>query len=384
MKIVICTNSVSGYGGIELVTIAKCNALAEIKSNEVWLIVAIPKRQLAKQLDKRVHYISLNIDYFKNDWGLPRIKRWFRILSCRLLEKKRLKEVITQIRPDVIISTGDNEKKILPQIKVSPCPVLILERHKENKSRFLPLIDRMISALSRLEFDCFYKHCFDQLIVLSSEAKKAQSRRELVSLIPNPLIYQHSLRSTLTTKTVISVGRLVKTKNMDALIRIWRIVHLSHPDWALIIYGDGPHKPELEKLIKDSNLQDSVFLNGATNNVITKMSNASIFAFSSLLESFGMVIVEAQSCGLPVVAYDCPVGPKDIITDGKDGFLLPLNDESGMAKKICLLIENEDLRQKMGAMAYINSQQYAMPVIIDKYMTLFSQLLERKRHHMSN
>ena len=88
MKIVFCTTSVSGYGGIELVTIAKCNALAEIKGNEVWLIVAIPKEQFAGQLDKRVHYISLNIDYYKDDWTLPRIKRWLRILSCRLLEKK--------------------------------------------------------------------------------------------------------------------------------------------------------------------------------------------------------------------------------------------------------------------------------------------------------
>lgn len=380
MKIVYCTNSVSGYGGIELVTIAKCNALAEITGNEVWLIVAIPETQLARQIDKRVHYICLDIDYYKNDWALPRIKRWLRILSFRSQEKKRLKEIITSIRPDIIISTGNNEKKILPQIKVSPRPVLILERHSENKARFLSPIDRMISTLSGLEFNCFFKHCFDQIIVLSSEANKTQSLRENVSLIPNPLIYQHNLRSTLTSKTVISIGRLVKTKNMEALIRIWRLVHLSHPDWSLAIYGDGPLKPDLEKLIKDSTLQDSIFLHGATNDVINKLSNASIFAFSSLIESFGMVIVEAQSCGLPVVAYDCPVGPKDIITDGRDGFLLPLNDELGMAKKICLLIENEGLRQKMGEMAYINSQQYAMSTIIDKYMTLFSQLLERKRH----
>ena len=158
----------------------------------------------------------------------------------------------------------------------------------------MPLMDRMISALSGLEFNCFYRHCFDQIIVLSSEALKNQSWRDNVSLIPNPLIYQHNLRSTLTSKTVISVGRLIKTKNMEALIRIWLLVHLSHPDWTLVIYGDGPLKLELEKLIKESNLQDSVFLNDATNDVIKKMSNASIFAFSSLIESFGMVIVEAQ------------------------------------------------------------------------------------------
>ena len=385
MKIVLCTNSVSGFGGVELVTIAKCNAFAAIDGNEVWLIVAIHNGQLARQLDKRVHYISLGIDYYKNDWALPRIKRWRRILSYRSLEKKKLKEIIPPIHPDIFISTGYNEKKILPQIKVSPPPVLVLEQHQaKNAFRYLPFIDRMIGFLSRWEFDLFFKHRFDHIFVLSSEARKSQSRNKKVSLIPNPLIYQHNRRSALTSKTVISIGRLDKNKNTTALIRMWSVVHRTHPDWALEIYGNGPLKSALEQLIKQSDLQESMFLNGVTNDVITKLSNASIFAFSSLIESFGMVLVEAQSCGLPVVAYDCPVGPKDIITDGKDGFLLPLNDELGMAKKICLLIENEDLRQKMGAMAYINSQQYAMSVIIDKYMAIFSKLLEKKRHLKNN
>lgn len=380
MKIVFCTNSVSGFGGVELVTIAKCNAFAAIEGNEVWLIVAIHNGQLARQIDKRVHYINLGIDYFKNDWTLPRIKRWRRILSYRLHEKKRLKGILPKIHPDIIVSTGYNEKKILPQIKVSPRPVLVLEQHQaKNVFRHLSFIDRMIGSLSRWEFDLFFKHRFDHIIVLTSEAKKSQSTNKKVSLIPNPLIYQHNCRSALTYKTVISVGRLDKNKNMAALIRIWSAVHRTHPDWTLEIYGNGPLKAALEQLIKQSDLQKTVFLKGATNDVITKLSNASIFAFSSLVESFGMVIVEAQSCGLPVVAYDCPDGPKDIISDGKDGFLLPLNDELGMAQKICLLIENEELRQKMGARAYNNSQQYDMSVIIDQYMAVFSQLLERKR-----
>ena len=167
-------------------------------------------------------------------------------------------------------------------------------------------------------------------------------------------------------------------KNYAALIRIWSIVKKHHPDWVLEIYGDGPQKAELERLIEQHGMQNLVFLKGFSNEIISKMSEASLFAFTSLGESFGMVLIEAMSCGLPVVAFDCPDGPKDIITHGQDGFLIPLNDESEMAKKICLLIERDDLRRKMGANAIEKSRQYSMDVIIGKYMTLFTTLLDKK------
>lgn len=382
MKIVYCTNSIAGVGGIELVTLAKCNALAAIEGNDVWLIVAGPKGRLAITQDERVHLMSLGIDYFDHDWALPRLKRWKRILKYRALEKKKLQDLVSHILPDIIISTGSNEKKMLPQLRLSHRPILIVEQHQaSNLSSFWSPIDRFVSFVSSIEYKLFYRHRFDQVIVLNSEARRRFSLREKVTVIPNPLIWEHHRHSNLTTTRVISVGRLDTMKNYAALIRIWAIVKQTHPDWILDIYGDGPQKAALERLIEQYGMQDLVFLKGISNDIISKMSEASIFAFTSLAESFGMVLIEAMSCGLPVVAFNCPDGPKDIITHGQDGFLIPLNDETKMAKKICLLIECEDLRREMGANAIEKSRQFSMDVIISKYMTLFSTLLETEREH---
>ena len=379
MKIVYCTNSVSGVGGIELVTLAKCNALAAVEGNEVWLIVACPKGRLAIPLNERVHFMSLGIDYFDHDWALPRLKRWKRLLKYRALEKKKLQDVVSRILPDIIISTGSNEKKILPRLRLSHRPVLIVEQHQaSNLSRFWSPVDRFISSVSSIEYKLFYRHRFDQVIVLTSEAKWRYSHPEKVTVIPNPLIWEHPRKANFATTKAISAGRLDTMKNYAALIRIWSIVKKHHPDWVLEIYGDGPQKAELERLIEQHGMQNLVFLKGFSNEIISKMSEASLFAFTSLGESFGMVLIEAMSCGLPVVAFDCPDGPKDIITHGQDGFLIPLNDESEMAKKICLLIERDDLRRKMGANAIETSRQYSMDVIIGKYMTLFTTLLDKK------
>lgn len=361
-------------------TIAKCNAFAKIEGNEIWLITANHKGKTVIPIDERVHLLNLDIDYCKNDWTLSRLKRWIQVFSCRLQENQKLREALSRIHPDIIVSTGHNEKKIIPKIKIRPRPVLILEQHStKNGIHYLPPIDRMIASVSNLEFDLLFRHRYDRVIVLSQEARKQELWHNNVAVIPNPLIWEHNLRSTLTALKAIYVGRLVEIKNVAALIRVWSIVNQTHPDWILEIYGEGHLKPSLGQLIIQLGLQKTVSLKGATADVITKMAEASFFVLSSLSESFGMVLVEAQSCGLPVVSYDCPDGPRSIITNGQNGFLVPLNDEEDMAKKICLLIEQTSLRQMMGKIALEKSREFTMDTVIGKYMSLFSELLEEKQ-----
>ena len=108
------------------------------------------------------------------------------------------------------------------------------------------------------------------------------------------------------------------------------------------------------------------------------MANASIFTLTSTFEGFGLVIVEAMSCGLPVISYNCPCGPKDIISDGTDGFLVPLNDEQCLAEKINLLIENEALRKQMSKAALIKSQKFTAKEVISLWMNLFNTLKNEK------
>ena len=119
---------------------------------------------------------------------------------------------------------------------------------------------------------------------------------------------------------------------------------------------------------------------GITPDLISRFAESSIFVSSSVLEGLPLVMLYALSCGLPIVSYDYPTGPKDTITDGQDGFLIKAGDESAMADRICYLIEHERERKEMGVAALEKSKQYTMDIIMDKWMTLFQDLLDKKKN----
>ena len=134
----------------------------------------------------------------------------------------------------------------------------------------------------------------------------------------------------------------------------------------------------IQEQIAHYGLQNVVLMKGFTDNIQNAMTQSSIFAFPSLSEGMPMSLLEAMECGLPVVSYDCPHGPREIITDGSDGYLIPVNDENMMADRICRLIEDDELRKKMGQAAKIKAQSYQIEPIIDRWMNLFNELLGRK------
>lgn len=187
--------------------------------------------------------------------------------------------------------------------------------------------------------------------------------------------------STLDAKKVINVGRLAAEKNQASLIRAWKEVNGLHPDWKLQIYGDGPLRDTLQSIINQEGLQGCITLEGNTTEVPKKLSQSSIFALSSVIEGFVLVLMEAMSAGLPCISYSCPCSPKDIISEGIDGFLVPVGDEHLLAQRICTLIEDEGLRRRMSANALIKAKKYDIGNIIPLWMDLFHELLSKKRQH---
>ena len=159
------------------------------------------------------------------------------------------------------------------------------------------------------------------------------------------------------------------------MINVFKKVSETHSDWLFEIYGDGPEMKSLQEQVSRLGLERVVFLRGFATDVKSVLEKSSIFAFTSLSEGFGMAIIEAMECGLPVVTYDCPYGPRVIVSDGSDGYLIPVNDENMMADRICRLIEDEELRKKMGQAAKIKAQSYQIESIIDRWMNLFNGLL---------
>lgn len=195
--------------------------------------------------------------------------------------------------------------------------------------------------------------------------------------IPNalPELGKHS--SDLSGKVVVAVGRLTRQKGFDLLVRAFRLVADAHPDWELRIFGAGKEQASLERLIATQSLATSVHLMGPTDNVGEELAKASIFALSSRFEGLPMVLLEAMSVGLAVVSFDCPQGPRDVITDGINGALVPAGDVDSFAARVCELIEHEETRRAMGRAAKDRSRDYALDRVGPRWEAMIESLLAR-------
>ena len=384
MKIVYCLNSVRHLGGIEMITIKKANALADVEGNDVYLVVTDNHGGVEiASISPKVRIVDLDINYYEDDWK----SKWHvlkGIFVKRRLHKKRLKKVLEEIRPDIAVSVGLSEKYMLPSI-CNEGGVTIREVHcvKNYRRRVASsFIDKIIAYLGDwYDYHYFIKK-YDQIVVLTYEDKESNwNDGDRVSVIPNPLTFRSKVLSRLTNKKIIATGRLVAQKNFSSLIRAFRLVANEHPDWILEIYGEGVQRQELQDVIERLDLSNNVYLKGYTSQVQQKMLEASCFVMSSKFEGFGLVLIEAMQCGLPCVSYACPCGPKDIITEGKDGFLVPPDDEKVLAEKICFLIEHPDIRAEMGKAALQKAEKYSIDNIIPMWMNLFNKLVESKRKY---
>lgn len=377
MKIVYCTDSICYPGGIQTVTITKANALSKIDGNEVWIIVTDNKREPIENIEKNVHLIDLDINYYEDDYK----SKWHilkGIFIKRKQHKNKLRNILNDIGPDIIVSTGTSEKFFLPNIKINSNPQFIREIHFTRNYRSLNARNLFEKISAKIGDFIDYKlsiNRYNSIVVLTEQDKNEnwENNKKIIA-IPNPIKSLPYKTSTIENKKVIAAGRLTHQKNFASLIRSWNSVVNNHPDWSLEIYGNGAEYNNLLTLISNLKLEKHVFLKGHSYNILEEMANASIFTLTSTFEGFGLVIVEAMSCGLPVISYNCPCGPKDIISDGTDGFLVPLNDEQCLAEKINLLIENEALRKQMSEAALIKSQKFTAKEVISIWMNLFNTL----------
>lgn len=245
-----------------------------------------------------------------------------------------------------------------------------------------PFVDRPKSIIGAYHR---YAGRLDTFLALTDEDagryEQVLGDRVPVRTMPNSTPDYDGEPSDQQARVVTAAGRLHRSKGFDLLIAAWAEVAARHPDWQLRIFGDGPAGPELEAQVAELGLQDQVRLMGFSRNLQAELAASSVFALSSRVEGYGMVLVEAMSCGVPAVSFDCPTGPRDIITHEVDGLLVPNKDVDGMAKAINQMIEiGPEGRLKLGAVARESAQQRSQPVIVDRWEELLEGLLADKRH----
>ena len=183
----------------------------------------------------------------------------------------------------------------------------------------------------------------------------------------------------LESKNIISVGRLSTEKGYIDLLKIFKQLAKRHKDWHLDIIGDGPERDKLEEYIKTRQLEDKVTLHGfRSKDYIDKMLHqASLYVMTSLTESFGIVLLEAMSHGIPCVAFSSAEGAREIISSGKNGYLIKNRNASAMIKKIEDLMKKEDVRKQMGKEARKSIKQYTKEVVQEDWYNLLEKKVKR-------
>ncbi|HNX60640.1 MAG TPA: glycosyltransferase, partial [Spirochaetota bacterium] len=181
-------------------------------------------------------------------------------------------------------------------------------------------------------------------------------------------------KSNGTQKSIVVAGRLVREKGYDALIPMAADILADKKGWSLSIYGDGYERDKLSSLINEFSSDGNMRLRGFEKNLPCALSKSSIYLCTSHTESFGMAIAEAMACALPVVSFDCPTGPRDIIEDGKNGFLIPVGDRAAFIAKVKLLMRDVKLRKKMGAYARRSVERFLPGDVALRWENLFEAI----------
>ncbi len=378
-KIVICTPALYSAGGVERVVSVKANYFADILNYDVTIIVTEGNGSNSFfYLSPKVKVVNFGLR-FEELWNRSFMNKVLLYLYKQRKYKKLLTAELMRIRPDITITTLRREVNFLCDINDGSYKIGELHLSRDNyrclDSRKLNIFKwlfsqwwqrRIVNHLQRL----------DRFVVLTEHAASEWPELKHVRLIPDPLSIIPDAQSSLSSKRIIAIGRYAYEKGWDLLLRIWSLVEKDFSDWQLDIYGMGDPTPYVKMLDNLSIDKKRCHLNASLVTVEDEYLKSSILVQPSRTEGFGLVIVEAMACGLPVVAFDCENGPRSIITDGEEGFLIPAFDVELFANRLKQLLNDESLREEMGEKGLKKSQQYHIDAIGKQWQQLFDELMQ--------
>ena len=376
-KIVYIVGDLSYPNGMSRVLSQKVNYLAEHTDHELYVVLTEKaSKPWYYQLAPNVKHVNFDLN-FDDLFQMPLHRR---LLAYRKKQKKYrqlLTEYLMQVRPDITVSVMRREINFINDIQDGSRKVGEIHFNKQTyrvfEKHFLPgFVNRYITSKWQQSLEREIKR-LDKFVVLTHEDFAFWQGFTNITVIPNPIYTYPDHGSPCSSRQVIAVGRYTYQKGFDLLINTWGLVKQRHPDWTLRIYGAG--EPEAYRaLVSEKGLEDTVFCEGATNDVYAKYDESSIFVLSSRYEGLPLVLIEAMSAGLPCVAFTCPCGPRDCISDGEDGLLVEAGNTAKLADAICQLIEDDSQRKAMGAAARRNAVRFQEENIMQKWIELFDSL----------
>lgn len=339
-------------GGMERVMSELAGCFCEQRDTEIHLVMYGMKPEIFYSLPP-------NLVIHQPDWKFDNKKRKWNTLK-RMFYLRRMLKVINPIS---ILSFGEYWNNfVLLATWGTGQKVYVSDRCQPDKT-LGKLHDHLRAWL--------YPHA-SGVIVQTEKAKsiyKSYFKHPNIQVIGNPIRDIKDQPDSLKENIILSVGRLIKSKHHDELIRIF--AKINPPEWKLIIVGDDALKQQnrvkLESLIINLGMEEKVILAGNCDDVDKYYLKSKIFAFTSSSEGFPNVIGEAQSAGVPVIAFDCIAGPSDLVQDGVNGYLVPLFDYQILELRLKQLIDSEDLRTSLGSNAKLSIREFACVKICFDY-----------------
>lgn len=376
-KIVYCTPGLYMAGGMERVLTLKANYFADVMGYDITIILTEGEgRPYFYPLSDRVKVINLNIG-FEALWNQPILKKIFIYLRKQCQYKKALKAALMQIRPDITVSMLRREINFLNAIPDGSKKIGEIHINRAHYRTFEEGDSNIFKSLLSLYWkQTLVRHLrqLDSFVALTKKDQEAWTELKNVAVIPNPVSFPEVKLSQQSDKRVIAVGRYCHEKGYDHLLKIWSEVQHRCPDWRLDVFGDGD-RTAFEQLLDTCQIDRSrCALNGRVSDVQSEFARSSLAVCSSRFEGFGLAIVEAMACGLPVVSFDCPWGPRSIIADGEDGVLVENGNLEQFAAAMVKLMQDADVRAEMGKRAAVNVQRFSMEAVASQWKDLFDSL----------
>jgi glycosyltransferase involved in cell wall biosynthesis len=319
-----------------------------------------------------------------------RVRRWaaakpsrvmspydIRYRTFNLLTDVNLVRYLASVRDGILIGTRPAINLAIAQL-VAPSVVRVGQDHLNLDSYHPALRAQMRAAYPRLD------------LVSALTEDTAEAYRALlgggtrVACMPNGVSGIGGRRAALDAKVVVAAGRVTRQKGFDRLLPAWAEVVKRHPDWELRIFGSGNAAKKLRRQANRLGIRESAHLMGFTSQLQDEFANASVYVMSSRREGFPMVLLEAMGAGLPVVSFDCPTGPRDIIRNGVDGYVVPDGDREALASALSELMSDADRRKAFGAAAVEGAARYDLATIGARWEALLAELAAAKGSASSN
>jgi len=363
MRIAIVIHSLGG-GGAERAAVLLAEGLTE-KQHQVSFITLFGEEADFYDLPEEIPRIALKVDGSSANL--------LQGLQNNLRRLRSLRQAVDSCQPNIVISFLD-KTNVLTLISClgSKYPLIVSEQNDPTQND----IGRIWNLLRRLTYP------FATMVVSCSQGVDRNwswlSPKQR-AVIYNPLAVKDRdstvapLQLDSNFHKVVAMGRLTPQKGFDLLLQAFALISEQFPNWQLVILGEGEQRELLEALARKLGLESQVIMPGLVSNPFPVLQQCELFVLSSRYEGFGNVIIEAMSCGIPVISTNCPSGPGEIINSGKNGILVPNQDKDRLAQAMKTLMSDPERRQELSAQAQNSLRRFELNEIVSQWEQLFNK-----------